>query len=107
MCSAIMDPHVIGKPERRNRKPPSADARPRGQSPVPSESRYAGRTALCPAMSFSTGSGPNPSPSVLMNFGGWNHYSLYIHMSNFSWPSDIAFYGRCGQLQMAHNQTGI
>src|SRR5215467_6988816 len=46
-------------PGRRNRKPyhPVVDARPRGQSPVPSESRHTVRTALCPDVS-STGSGP-------------------------------------------------
>src|SRR5262249_4886118 len=41
---------MIGKPERRNWKPqsPSADARSKGQSPVLSEVRHTGRTALCP-----------------------------------------------------------
>src|SRR5262245_20716497 len=62
---------MIGKPERRNRKlrSPSPDARPKGQSPVLSEFRHTGRTALCPNV-FSTGSCPKPSHYVLLSFGG-------------------------------------
>ena len=75
---------TIGQPARRNRKPqsPSADAQPRGQSPVLSEFRHTGRTALCPNV-FSTGSGPKPSHHVLLSFGWWDHYSLWLDMSTF------------------------
>src|SRR5262245_6070546 len=53
-----------------------------GQSPVPSDSRHTGRTALCPNV-FSTGSGPKPSHHVHREFWWWDHYSLPIHMSTF------------------------
>jgi len=66
MCSSIMGPEKdeSGKANKyrsvgTGTPSPSADARPKGQSPVLSESRHAGRTALCPNV-FSTGGGPNP-----------------------------------------------
>ena len=40
-----------------------------GKSPVPSESRHAVITALCPAMSLATAAVPTPGPSVLLRFG--------------------------------------
>ena len=59
-------------PERRNRQPPSssADARPRGQSPVLSKSRHAGRTALCPAMSLAPAAVPQPRLIYPPELGG-------------------------------------
>src|SRR5262249_52177128 len=76
---------MIGKPERRNWKPqsPSADARLTGQSPVLSESRHTGRTALCPRMSLAPAAVPNPGSTFLLSFGGWDHYSLWLDMSTW------------------------
>ena len=45
-------------------------ARPRGQSPVLSESRHAGRTALCPAMSLAPAAVPQPRLIYPPELGG-------------------------------------
>ena len=46
------------------------DARPRGQSPVLSKSRHAGRTALCPAMSLAPAAVPQPRLIYPPELGG-------------------------------------
>ena len=79
MCSLIMD---IGKPERSEPETPITQCRrpgPGDNHPFLLNPAMPGRTALCPAMSLAPAA--VPTPSVLLSFGGGDHYSLYIDMS--------------------------
>ena len=65
----------------RERLSPSADARPRGQSPVPSESRNAGRMALCPGMSLAPAAVRNPSFMASAELGGGTIFVTNRHVN--------------------------
>jgi hypothetical protein len=71
MSSSFMGSHDLeagaSEPETPSH---SADARPRGQSPVLSESRHAGENGSLFRNVCSTGSGPNPSFMVSAELGG-------------------------------------
>jgi nicotinamidase-related amidase len=65
------------------------DARPGGQSPVLSESRHAGRTALCPAISLAPAAVPQPRLICPPEFGWWGPLFVPDRQFNFSLTASL------------------
>ena len=84
--SDARDHDMHGSPNRETGAPepetphPVPTPRPRGQSPVPSESRQPVER-LFVRMSLAPAAVHNPGLSVLLSFGGWDHYSFHRNSS--------------------------